>query len=49
MISILKDTENISDEETLEKLSAKYDFLYIHPVRFFLLNVSLLNKDDTHF
>lgn len=37
MISILKDTESISDEEALEKLSSKYDFLYIHPVRFILL------------
>ena len=36
MISILKNTECMSDEEALEKLSSKYDFLYIHPVRIYL-------------
>ena len=32
MISILKSTENVSDEVALEELSSHYDFLYIHPV-----------------
>ena len=32
MISILKATEDSTDVDSLEKLSSKYDFLYIHPV-----------------
>ena len=31
-IEILKATENVTDEEYLEKLSSKYDAIYIHPV-----------------
>jgi len=33
MISILKATEDSTDIDSLEELSSKYDFLYIHPVR----------------
>lgn len=38
MITILKNTAAVSDEEALENLSSKYDFLYIHPVTMPLFN-----------
>ena len=32
MISILKGTDGCTDEQLLEELSSRYDFLFIHPV-----------------
>lgn len=31
-VEILKNTDNEANEEYLEKLSSKYDAIYIHPV-----------------
>lgn len=44
MISILKATEDSTDVDSLEKLSSKYDFLYIHPKTF---RLSLLAAGST--
>ncbi|XP_057378320.1 histone deacetylase 6-like [Daphnia carinata] len=44
MISILKNTAGFSDEEALEQLSSKYDFLYIHPSTY---DLSLLAAGST--
>lgn len=41
-IEILRATENVSDEDYLEKLSSKYDAIYIHPVS--SIPVCLLKK-----
>ena len=41
MISILKATEDTTDIDSLEELSSKYDFLYIHPVR---TNIDLFER-----
>jgi len=32
MITKLKATENVVDQEQLEEISSNYDFLYLHPV-----------------
>lgn len=43
-IKILKATENVNDEEYLEKLSSKYDAVYIHPSTY---QMSLLAAGST--
>lgn len=35
MITKLKNTDDLADENALEELSSCYDFIFIHPVRIF--------------